>query len=160
MIRKQFTVALIVSLALLLFTACSGGTVNAFGLVIDGTEYACGAPVDPLLSTFGDGYEYAEGLNCAYDSVDKTFTYPTVTIYTVPLEEGDIVSEIYTENPAVTSTEGIAVGASRADVVTAHGDGFEDLGNLLVYRSSAEGALCFEMENDAVVAIFVTTEAI
>jgi hypothetical protein len=146
---------------MLLLAACGGAPKSdAVALVIDGAEYACNQPVEPTLAAFGEGYEYAEGLNCAYDSVDKTFTYPNVTIYTVPLEDGDMIGEIYTEDPAVTSAGGIAVGASKADVVAAHGEGFEDLGNLLVYRSEDQGSLCFEMENDAVIALFVTTEAI
>jgi hypothetical protein len=158
---KRYSVTLFALLSLSLLVAC-GGKAGSGGvaLVIDGGEYGCGETVEPVLTAFGEGYEYAEGLNCAYDSVDKTFTYPHVTVYTVPLEEGDVISEIYTEDQSVATTEGVTVGMKKADVIAAHGDGFEDLGNLLVYRSPEQGALCFEMDGDNVIGMFVTTEAI
>ena len=98
--------------------------------------------------------------------LDKTFTYEEATFYTNPMERGDTVSEIYTENTDVTTSKGITVGATKDEVLAAYGDSAEDAGNMLIYRGdgqmgTAEGAaLCFEMQGDTVAAIFLTLEAI
>lgn len=114
----------------------------------------------------GEDYEYAEGLSCAYDGLDKTFTYEEATFYTNPMERGDTVSEIYTESTDVTTSKGVTVGATKDEVLAAYGDSARTPGNMLIYRGdgqmgTAEGAaLCFEMQGDTVAAIFLTLEAI
>lgn len=57
----------------------------------------------------------------------------------------------------------MAVGAARKDVTDAYGEPKKQDGGLLVYRASeraGEPALCFELEEDAVIAIFLATEQI
>lgn len=143
-----------------------GFTPNDLYLNIADTSYRVDEKIEPVIANLGSGYDYAEGKSCAYDSVDKTFSYAFASFYTNPREEGDIISEIYTESEEVTTSKGVSVGAAKEDVVTAHGDGFEDMGNMLVYRvpgsdgEAGRGALCFEMENNTVIAIFITTEPI
>lgn len=152
------------ALTLLLLTGC--GAKAAFSaddlqLTIGGNAYQCGAKAETVLAQLGDGYEYAEGKSCAYDGLDKTYTYDTVTIFTNPLESGDTVSEIYTENETVTTSKGIAVGAAKSEVTAAYGAATEDANNMLVYRlPDRQESLCFELVDDRVVAIFLTMEAI
>lgn len=72
-----------------------------------------------------------------------------------------MVSEIYTESDTVTTTKAIAVGATKAEVLAAYGTATKDANNMLIYRlPDVQESLCFELENDAVVAIFLTMEAI
>mgnify|MGYP005901373721 FL=1 len=57
----------------------------------------------------------------------------------------------------------MAVGAARKDVTDVYGEPKKQDGGLLVYRASeraGEPALCFELEEDAVIAIFLATEQI
>jgi len=147
-------------------TAASGFTQADFYLNIGGVEYRCVDNIVTVIEKLGSDYAYAEGLSCAYDSVDKTFSYEFAEFYTNPLPEGDLVSEIYTENPAVSTSKGISVGAAKEDVLKAYGEDCEDTSNLLIYRvpgangEAGRGSLCFEMEGNEVIAIFVTTEPI
>lgn len=130
-------------------------------LNVGGNAYRCGTRIETIIDALGDDYAYSEGKSCAYDGLDKTFAYETAQFFTNPLDAGDTVSEIYTESPAVSTSKGITVESSKADVLKAYGEEGEDGGNLLIYRlPDARGALCFEMEHDRVIAIFVTTEAI
>ena len=162
--KKYFIICL--SAFMLIFAGCGQQSQAGFSktdllLNISGTPYHVGVNIQTALDTMGDGYEYAEGKTCAYDSVDKTYTYDNATFYTNPLSQGDIISEIYTESQAVSTSRGIAIGSSKEEVVAAYGAATQDDGNLLIYRlPDTQGALCFEMENDAVIAIFITTEAI
>lgn len=69
--------------------------------------------------------------------------------------------EIYTENPAVSTSKGIVAGASHEDILSTYGEDCEDAGGLLMYRVEGDRtALCFEIENDAVWAIYLTNQAI
>ena len=149
-------------------SGCSGSSTSDSDLVLNigGDSYTCAVGIDTVTGALGEDYEYAEGLSCAYDGLDKTFTYEEATFYTNPMERGDTVSEIYTESTDVTTSKGITVGATKDEVLAAYGDSAEDAGNMLIYRGdgqmgTAEGAaLCFEMQGDTVAAIFLTLEAI
>lgn len=161
--KRMLTLLLAV---LLLACGCSqkpaaGFTADDLILNIDGTAYRCGTKIEMVIAGLGEDYEYAEGKSCAYDGLDKTYTYEAVEFFTNPLSDGDMVSEIYTESDTVTTTKEIAVGATKAEVLAAYGTATKDANNMLVYRpSEAQAALCFELAEDTVVAIFLTMEAI
>lgn len=156
--------ALIALCALLAFSGCSQQPSSGFSqedlvLNVSDNTYRCGDDIQTVVADLGEGYEYAEGKSCAYDGLDKTYSYPQAEFYTNPLEEGDMLTEIYTEDPSVTTSKGIAVGATRQEVEDAYGQPDEDDGYTLTYRVSDEAgepALCFDMENDTVIAIFLT----
>lgn len=169
---KQMVAGLLLAAALLLASGCgqgassSGFTGQDFYLNINGHPYQCDDNIQTVIAGLGSGYSYSEALSCAYDGLDKTYSYDLAEFYTNPLPEGDLVSEIYTENPAVTTSKDISVGAAREEILAAHGADCEDTGNLLIYRvpgakgEAGRGSLCFEMENDRAIAIFVTTEPV
>lgn len=149
---------------LLLFAGCSQQPAAGFAgadlvLTVSGEKFNCDTNITEVIATLGDGYDYAQGKSCAYDGLDKTYGYDTATFYTNPLSEGDIVTEIYTEDRSVTTSKGITVGASRQQVLDAYGEPDEDDGYTLIYRVSeepGEPSLCFDMEGDSVFAIFLT----
>lgn len=157
---------LALAVLLMLATGCSQKPAEGFAgddlqLLVEDTAYQCGTKMETVTQQLGNGYAYAEGKSCAYDGLDKTYTYPVVTFFTNPLADGDTVSEIYTESEAVTTSKGIAVGASKSEVTAAYGTATEDANNMLIYRlPDTQAALCFELEEDAVAAIFLTIEAI
>ncbi|MDR2908558.1 MAG: hypothetical protein LBU86_01565 [Oscillospiraceae bacterium] len=167
MIKRAIFVFLIA--ALILLAGCAGGSGGGFSekdfyLSIAGADYRCGEGIDRAVEGLGPEYGYAEGLSCAYDSVDKTYSFDSATFYTNPMPDGDLISEIYSQSPEAKTSGGISPGASKEEVLAAHGEGADDLGNLIVYRvpdregARGRGSLCFEIENDLVIAIFITTE--
>lgn len=162
---KQILTLLLTGM-LLLTAGCSqkpavGFTDADLILNIGDTAYRCGTTMETVLDQLGDGYQYAEGKSCAYDGLDKTYTYEAVEFFTNPLAEGETVSEIYTESEIVTTSKAIAVGATKAEVIAVYGAASKDANNMLIYRlSEAQAALCFELEEDTVAAIFLTMEAV
>lgn len=132
-------------------------------LKVGGSTYQCRTNIETVIADLGDGYEYAEGKSCNYDGLDKTYTFPEATFYTNPLPEGDLVNEIYAESDGVTTSRGIAVGASKDDVLAAYGEPAQQDASILIYRLSDEigqPSLCFELEGDSVAAIFLTLEQV
>lgn len=132
-------------------------------LTVGENPYRCMENIETVIEQLGDGYGYAEGKSCAYDGLDKTYTYETAQFFTNPLDAGDLVSEIYTESPEVATSKGLAVGAAKEAVRAAYGEPAAQDGTVMVYRASEEAgepALCFDLEGDTVAAIFLTTEAV
>lgn len=164
---KRFPL-LILLLALALLAGCGQASTAGFSegdlyLNVDGNTYKCRDDIETVLAGLGGGYDYAEGKSCNYDGLDKTYTFPEATFYTNPLAEGDLLNEIYTEDASVTTSKGLAVGAQRADVLAAYGEPAQQDSYLLLYRASDEigaPALCFELDGEAVTAIYLTLEQV
>lgn len=164
---KRFLIAVLAACILTAAAGCSGSGARFSEadliLTVDGESFNCGANITQVIETLGEGYDYAEGKSCAYDGLDKTYGYAQAVFYTHPLSVGDLVYEIYTESPKAAVSRGMTVGAARKDVTDAYGEPTKQDGGLLIYRASeraGEPALCFELEEDAVIAIFLTTEQI
>ncbi|MCI9458613.1 MAG: hypothetical protein HFE44_16865 [Oscillospiraceae bacterium] len=152
---------------LLAFSGCGGQPAAGFSekdltLTVAGKEYRARDNIETVIEALGDGYEYAEGMSCDYDGLDKTYTYEAATFYTNPLAEGDLLAEIYSESPEAATSKGISPGASKADVIAAYGDPAEQDEYLLIYRAgeTPSPSLCFELEGDAVTAVFLTVDPV
>jgi hypothetical protein len=149
---------------ILIFTAagCTGGTSSSPGiteqdlfLYIDGAPYRLGINIESVIADFGGGYKYAEARSCDYDGLDKTFIYEMAEFYTFPLSNGDMVSEVYSDNPLASTSKGIRVGSSKEEVLKAYGSDGEYDGYQLIYALEG-GSLCFDLDGGAVTGFYVT----
>jgi len=105
-------------------------------LVINGQQSRTAVNIQEIIAIFGDGFEYSESVSCMYDGLDKAFVYDIAGFYTYPARNGDYVNEIDTSSPEVTTSRGISVGNTRADVIAVYGQPAEDTGNLFIYEAS------------------------
>lgn len=164
------TLLFMILIVSMMIAGCGQGNSPATGfgqedlsLSIDGTQYSLKSNIETVISNLGSNYDYSEAISCDYDGLDKTYSYDIAEFFTFPLPEGDLVSEIYTESRSVATSKGIVVGAAKEDVLAAYGEGCEDTGYQLIYRLSDSsetvnaGSLCFDTEDGAVKAIYITT---
>lgn len=155
-------------ICLLTFGGCSGQQAVGFSqsdlvLIVAGKEYHLRDQIETVITNLGEDYQYAEGKSCNYDGLDKTYTYEAATFYTNPLTEGDLLSEIYTKSPEASTSKGIALGASKDDILAVYGQPVEADEYVLVYRAEDEPSvpsLCFELENGMVSAVFLTIDPV
>jgi hypothetical protein len=153
---------------LLLAAGCRQASPAGFSqedlyLELGGEQFRLSMNIENVIAELGDGYEYAEGLSCDYDGLDKTYLYESAEFYTWPLADGDLVNEIYSASNAIATSKGISVGAAKADVLAAYGENCEDTGYQLIYRltdGGETGALCFDLENDIVSAVYITAQPV
>jgi hypothetical protein len=154
---------------ILLFAGC--GQKSGFGaedlcLAVNGEKYFLHSDVAEVLDTLGTGYEYAEARSCDYDGMDKTYLYEIAEFYTYPRGSSDMLNEIYSEDLSAETSKGIAVGASKEDVLASYGENCEDTGYQLIYNHreandpAIGGSLCFDLEDGVVSAITVTNRAL
>lgn len=143
--------------------SAAGFYENDLVLNISGNAFNCREDIQTVIDALGEGYGYAEGKSCNYDGLDKTYIYEDATFYTHPLPEGDMISEIYTDSAMASTSKGISVGADKADVLAAYGEPETQDEYLLIYRVSSQigqPSLCFALEGNTVVSIYLTLEAV
>jgi hypothetical protein len=181
-IKKLLAIAIALVLPALLLAGCSaneqtqGGAADSgasaagsfsagdIALVIDGKTYRCAEDVSSLLKDLGDQYTYSEAISCAYDGLDKTYSYENADVYTYPDGEIDRVSEITVYGGDVSTPKGLKIGDSVARLEELYGAGYEEAGITLVYQlpakqENAEGAsLYVTVEDNAITAIAITAE--
>lgn len=174
--RSLISLALALGLALSL-TACGGGSAPAGGEASPGGEspaaqggaapQAAGAYVfttgdgvtvcvdedmAQVLSDLGEAQSYFEAESCAFEGLDKTYTYPGFVITTRPDGENDYVNSIRLTDDSVTTAEGVYIGSSEDDVKAAYGeDGGADQG-MLSYTAGGV-SLNFILEEGTVISI-------
>lgn len=76
-----------------------------------------------VLAALGEPQSYFEAASCAFDGLDKTYTYPGFIISTRPDGEHDFINSILLTDDSVTTPEGLYIGSSLEDVTAVYGEG-------------------------------------
>lgn len=102
------------------------------------TYQGCALPVNadfaPILAYLGEPANYFEAESCAFEGLDKTYTYDAVEIVTYPDEDVDRISNVRILTNEVSTPEGITIGASPEDVTAAYGEDFDTFGQQYSYE--------------------------
>lgn len=171
--KRLFALALAMLLALSL-AACGGGGDETKGSssVADsshpnpaaGSKYVltyknCPLPMNadfaPLLDFLGEPDSYFEAASCAFDGLDKTYTYPGVEIITYPDGDVDRVSSVRILDGSVSTPEGVTVGSTLADVTAAYGEDYQEMGLQVAYEDG-DATLSVLFDGDAAVSVEYT----
>ncbi len=106
----------------------------------------------PLLDYIGEPASYFEAASCAFEGLDKTYTYSDMEIITYPDEDVDYIASVRLLTGNVATPEGIAIGSSKDDVVAAYGEEYESFGDQYSY---VDGDTTLEIlfENDTVASV-------
>lgn len=128
---------------------------EGFSFDLNGTTVELNAEMAPIVSALGESDSYFESESCAFQGLDKVYTYGSVVITTYPLSEVDYVYTIELKDDTVETAEGVYIGAGKADVTAAYGEPTEDTGTAYVYEKG-ESTLSFMFESDVVTSIVYT----
>lgn len=135
--------------------APSGGeTEEAFAFPVAAAEdYVLRVDQDmaQALEALGEPKSYFEAASCAFDGLDKTYTYSGFTVTTRPEEAGDFVNSILLTDDSVTTAEGVYIGCTAQEVTAAYGEQ-ELTGNVLSYTRGGV-TLNFVLQEDKVASI-------
>ena len=118
----------------------------------NGVTVSVDADMADVLEGLGEPNDYFEAASCAFEGLDKTYTYGSFVIETYPQGEKDYVSTIILKDDAVSTAENIYIGSSLTDVTNSYGTDYTEQGSMLVYNKDGM-KLCFLMENDTVTSI-------
>ena len=126
--------------------------------VINGVSYPLNSDAAPLLEVFGADYTLTAAPSCRYVGEDKMFEYAFATVLTYPLEDKDMIDEIYIKDGEYTTSKGIGIGSTLDEVKAAYGDGGFDIDGVYTYLLSGDlgnqkcPQLYFEISDGKVVA--------
>lgn len=131
----------------------SGGETDYKGYVFNysGTLVGVDADAAPIIKALGEPASYYEAASCAFEGLDKTYTYRGFEIDTYPEGDKDYVSAVVLKDDSVQTAEGICIGDSREKLQQKYGDGATE-GSALVYAKDGM-KLCFILQNDEIVSI-------
>ena len=118
-LQKSLSLSIAVLLMLCIVAACGGSPAPAA---------PTGAFSEKDLGVeIGDGFEYSEMVSCVYDGKDKTYTYPGITVNTVPVGGKDVIEMITLTDGTYATLRGAKVGDALSSVTELYGaDYFDD----------------------------------
>ena len=105
-----------------------------------------------VLEQLGEPLGVFEAPSCAFDGIDRIFSFPGVQIHTYPLDDLDFVHTISIRDDSVTTMKGIYLGSSWEAVLAAYGDDYEQEFGMFTF-TRGQTTLSFFIEDDMVVGI-------
>lgn len=128
-------------------TQAAGGYVFSYNQV----EMEPDADAQVIVDALGEPLTYFEAKSCAFEGLDKIYTYSSFQIETYPAGDKDMISMIVLMDDLVTTKEGAYIGMNVSDVTEIYGDQ-EVVDGILVYPLG-NMKLKFVIENDSVLSI-------
>lgn len=95
---------------------------EAYVFVSGDVTIAMNAEADEIVEALGDYNSYFESESCAFEGLDKEYTYSGFVLTTYPIDEVDYVNGVEIVDDTVETPEGITIGSSYDDVVAAYGE--------------------------------------
>ena len=158
---KRISALLLTLTMALALTACGDDTSTAtptppardmFTFVYKDCLLPMNAEFAPLLEIIGEPDTYFEAASCAFDGLDKIYTYGGIELTTYPDGDKDYISSIRLLDDTASTPEGITIGSTRDEVVAAYGDGYTDSGDLYTWESE-NAILSILFENDEAISV-------
>ena len=131
---------------------------DGFVFTYKGTDIQIDALVDPIVTALGEADSYFESESCAFQGLDKVYTYGSVVISTYPLDGVDYVYSIELKDDTVETPEGIYIGSAKADVDAAYGTPDSQTDSAYIY-TKGNSQLNIIFNGDAVASIIYISVA-
>ncbi|MBQ7775926.1 MAG: hypothetical protein IJ379_08390 [Lachnospiraceae bacterium] len=133
--------------------------VKGYVFMHNDVQVVIDADAAPIIDALGEPVSYFEAASCAFEGLDKMYTYNSFEVDTYPNGDKDYVSTIILMDDSITTAEGIAIGETRARVEEVYGTDYEEQGSMLVYRKDGM-KLFFIFEGDTITSIQYGTTAL
>jgi hypothetical protein len=126
--------------------------VEGFAFGFNNVVIPMNVDAGPIVEALGEPMEYFEAASCAFQGLDKIYTYSGFELSTYPVGDQDFISTVYFMDDSVATDKGIYIGASLEEVIAAYGDDYTEESGEYIY-TQGETTLNFLMEDDFVSAI-------
>ncbi len=113
----------------------------------------------PVLASLGEPQHYYEVKSCAFEGMDKIYTYGSFEITTYPDGSIDRISYINFKDDTVTTDEGVYLSMSKDKVIEIYGDNYVDDAGVIVYEKGGM-ELKFIFSGDSLKSVEYATEAL
>lgn len=118
----------------------------------DTISIAVDADMKGILAVLGEPNKYYEAKSCAFDGLDKTYTFNHFEIYTYPDGSVDRVSAVVLMDDMAETPEGASIGMKADDVKKIYGTPSDSTDTSIKYSKDGM-SLSFIIENGVVTSI-------
>ena len=170
---KRRVLALLLAVSCVCLCACGGGNnagnegnVNtenkqedetSYIFTYDGMEISVNEDIESVVNKLGEPIAYYEAASCAFDGMDKFYTYSSFQLDTYPKDGKDMLASIYFKDDLVKTTEGISLYMTKDDMIQAYGEATTVNGNEYIYEKG-NGRLYFIIEDEEIISIEYQTK--
>lgn len=127
-------------------------SAKGYTFVYNDISVTMDADAAPIVEKLGEPASYFEAASCAFEGLDKIYTYNGFELDTYPVGDKDYVSSVILKDDSVSTAEGICIGDSLEKLQKAYdGEGEENAG-MRVYEKDGM-KLCFIMQGQDIIAI-------
>lgn len=129
----------IITMLILLFTSCSEGSEKPtveekYSFIYNNVQITPGNDIAPILNSLGESTKYYEAASCAFNGLDKMYTYGSLQVNTYPDGGCDRVLSIVLLDDSIMTPEGITIGTEKDKVIAVYGTDFEVGETALIYK--------------------------
>ena len=108
-----------------------------------------------VIEGLGEADEYFESESCAFEGLDKVYTYPGFKLNTYPDGDKDYVLSVVFMDDTVSTDKGISIGSTKDEVTDAYGEASEESAAKLVYESG-DTELAIGLNGDSVSSVEIS----
>ncbi len=165
--KKKGLVLLVVMTMAFAVTACGGDdsasnnttdnqsetdvqTDDGYVFTASGTKIAMNVPAADILTALGDPQDKYEAESCAFQGMDRTYTYPGYTLDTYENDGVETTLYVTFTDDTVSTTEGLAIGESIDKAKELYGEDGTDNGSSVIY-TKADSTLTIFYDADGVI---------
>ena len=113
----------------------AGGSGKGYTFSANGITIGMDVDAAPILEKLGDPASYFEAASCAFEGLDKMYTYSGFEVDTYPAaEDKDCVSAVILKDDSVSTPEGVTIGSTPEDVTAAYGEEYDTIGQQYAYE--------------------------
>lgn len=126
-------------------------TTKGYVFETNGTTISVDADMAPIVAALGEPTSYFEAASCAFEGLDKVYTYNGFEINTYPSGDKDLVSSIVLKSDSVTTKEGAYIGMTLDALKGIYSDAEEVNGSVTLEKDGMK--LLFIIDGGAVKSI-------
>lgn len=138
-------------------SSVSTGAKEGYSFTSGSVKIQMGADASEIVEALGDSKDYFESESCAFEGLDKVYTYPGFKLNTYPVDEKDYVLSVVFMDDTVETEEGIMIGSTKEEVTEAYGDPAEESDTEMVYEKG-ETTLTIGIDGDKVSTIEIAAD--
>lgn len=127
--------------------------VNGYGFNYKGTDIYVDGKMQEYIDILGEADSYFEAPSCAFDGIQKIYTYGSIELSTYIGEDGeDYLDGIIVKDDLVTTPEGARIGDSIDTIIEIYGEDYSHEADSYIYEKD-NMKLTIIFDNKAAVSI-------
>lgn len=125
---------------------------KGYAFTFQGTVVEVDADAAAVVEKLGEPVSYFEAPSCAFQGLDKIYTYNGFELDTYPVNDVDYISAIIFKDDSVATAEGVGIGDMREKLEQTYGSESTAEDGMLVYEKDAM-KLCFILRGDEIISV-------